>query len=177
MIAAAQKPVFVYGQGVTREGTPALMKALLDLVDAAGKNAVVIGTKGQANSLAAYQYGLDRLFEVSGRQAVYLALGDDKPSQRLLKQLENVPFVAVQASHMSPAIEVADVVLPTEMWAEQEGHFLNLDGRLQEIHRGLTPPTNIRSHVDVLRALAERIGLTLNGDWQNELEKRVSIVA
>jgi formate dehydrogenase major subunit len=176
-IAAAQKPVFVYGKGVTREGTAAVMKALLDLVDVAGENAAIIGTKGQANSLAAHQYGLDRLFEASGRRAVYLALGDDKPSRRLLKRLEGVPFVAVQASHMSPATSVADVVLPTEMWTEQEGHFLNLDGRLQEIHRGLTPPADIRSHVDVLQTLAEEIGLTLNEDWQDELKKRVSIVA
>jgi len=35
---------------------------------------VILSMKGQANSLAAYQYGLDKLFEASGRKAVYLAL-------------------------------------------------------------------------------------------------------
>jgi len=174
MIASAQKPVFVYGKGVTR-GTPEVLKALLDLAKIAG--ATVISIKGQANSLAAYQYGLDKLFDAGGRQAVYLALGDDKPSDRLLKRLEDAPFVAVQASHMSKATQLADVVLPTEMWAEQEGHFLNVDGRLQESHRGLTPPPDVRSNVDILSAIAAEMGLSLNGDWQSELNKRVAIVA
>ncbi len=174
MIASAQKPVFVYGKGITR-GTPEALKALLDLAKAA--EATVISIKGQANSLAAYQYGLDKLFDAGGRQAVYLALGDDEPSDRLLKRLEDAPFVAVQASYMTKATQLADVVLPTEMWAEQEGHFLNVDGRLQESHRGLTPPQDVRSNVDILSAVAEEMGLSLNGDWQSELNKRVAIVA
>ncbi|MBN1219412.1 MAG: molybdopterin-dependent oxidoreductase [Anaerolineae bacterium] len=177
MIAAARKPVFVYGKGLTRAGTPEVMKALLTLAQAAGDETVVISVKGQANSLAAYQYGLDKLFDAGGRQVVYLALGDDKPSQRLLKRLEGTPFVVVQASYLSPATELADVVLPTEMWAEQEGHYLSLDGRLQEVHRGLTPPEDVRSHVDVLQAVAAEVGLALNDDWQKELSKRVAIVA
>jgi len=174
MIASAQKPVFVYGKGISR-GTPEALKALLNLAKAAG--ATVISIKGQANSLAAYQYGLDKLFDAGGRQAVYLALGDDKPSERLLKRLEDAPFVAVQASYMSKATQVADVVFPTEMWAEQEGHFLNADGRLQESRRGLTPPPDVRSNAEVLSAIAKEMGLSLNGDWQSELNKRVAIVA
>jgi formate dehydrogenase major subunit len=174
MIALAQKPVFVYGKGVTR-GTPEALKALLGLAKAAGTT--VISVKGQANSLAAYQYGLDKLFDAGGRQAVYLALGDDKPSDRLVKRLEDAPFVAVQASYMSKATQLADVVLPAEMWAEQEGHFLNADGRLQQSHRGLTPPPDVRSNVDILSAIAAEMGLSLNGDWQSELNKRVAIVA
>ena len=78
---------------------------------------------------------------------------------------------------MTKATQLADVVLPSEMWAEQEGHFLNVDGRLQESHRGLTPPQNVRSNVDILSAIAEEMGLSLNGDWQSELNKRVAIVA
>jgi len=174
MIASAQKPVFVYGKGITR-GAPEALKALLDLAKVAG--ATVISIKGQANSLAAYQYGLDKLFDAGGRQAVYLALGDDKPSERLLKRLEDAPFVAVQASYMSKATQVADVVFPTEMWAEQEGHFLNADGRLQESRRGLTSPPDVRSNAEVLSAVAKEMGLSLNGDWQSELKKRVAIVA
>ncbi len=176
LIASAQKPVFVYGKGITR-GAAESLQALLDLAQAAGDEATLISIKGQANSLAAYQYGLDKLFEAGGRQAVYLALGDDKPSQRLLKRLEGTPFLTVQASYFSEATELADVVLPAEMWAEQAGHFLNADGRLQAAQRGMTPPNEVRSHVEILTALAGQMGLSLNGDWENELKKRVAIVA
>jgi predicted molibdopterin-dependent oxidoreductase YjgC len=134
----------------------------------------VLSLKGEANSLGAYLYGLDKPFQVNGHQAVYLAIGDDKVSRRLVDRVKEAPFVAVQASYVSPLTELADVVLPSEMWAEQEGHYLNLEGRLQAIQRGLTPPEEIRSHVDILEAIAAQLDISLSEDWQNELSQRVS---
>jgi predicted molibdopterin-dependent oxidoreductase YjgC len=79
----------------------------------------------------------------------------------------------VQASYVSPATAIADIVLPVEMWAEQEGHYLNLEGRLQEVHRGLTPPEEVRSHVDILEAIAAQLDFSLDPGWRDELGKRV----
>jgi NADH dehydrogenase/NADH:ubiquinone oxidoreductase subunit G len=87
--------------------------------------------------------------------------------------LEGAPFVAVQASYVSPATAMADVVLPVEMWAEQEGHYLSLEGRLQEAHRGLTSPEEVRSNVAVLQAMAGAMGITLDTGWKKGLSKRV----
>jgi NADH dehydrogenase/NADH:ubiquinone oxidoreductase subunit G len=135
----------------------------------------IISTKGQANSNGAYMYGLDKTFELNGHQAVYLALGDDKASQRLLQRLEEVPFIAVQASHASQVTAMADVVLPVEMWAEQEGHYLNLEGRLQKTHRGLIPPAEAWSNAKVLEAIAVRTGHVLNTNWEDALKDRVPV--
>ena len=173
LIASSQSPVFVYGKGVTRGDSPRALKALLELASLVGA-ASLVGVKGQANSLAAYLVGLEKPFEVNGHRAIYLALVDDKPSKRLIKRLEGAPFIAVQASHVSPATAMADVVLPVEMWAEQAGHYLSLEGRLQEARRGLTPPADVRSHVAVLQSLAETLGVTLDADWQSGLRRRVS---
>jgi formate dehydrogenase major subunit len=175
LIASSQSPVFVYGKGITHGDSPEALKALIELARLAGAPEALVGVKGQANSLAAYMVGLDKPFEVNGQQAIYLALGDDKPSQRLIKRLEGAPFVAVQASHVSPVTAMADVVLPVEMWAEQEGHYLNLEGRLQEAHRGVTPSPEVRSHVAVLQSLAESLGVGLDPDWKSELRRRVPI--
>ncbi|GAB4532781.1 MAG: formate dehydrogenase subunit alpha [Anaerolineae bacterium] len=179
MIARSQNPAFVYGKGVAGQGSAQVLKALVDLARLVGalkpEGSSIIGTKGQANSMAAYLYGLDRPFEVNGHQAVYLMLGDDKVSQRLLQRLEGAPFIAVQASHASPATEMADVVLPVEMWAEQEGHYLNLEGRLQEAHGALTPPTGTWSNVKVLEAIAARTGYVLDTDWEKALKGRTPI--
>jgi hypothetical protein len=41
----------------------------------------------------------------------------------------------------------------------------------------LTPPQDVRSNVDILSAIAEEMGISMNGDWQDELNKRVAIVA
>jgi len=104
-----------------------------------------------------------------------LALGDDKASQRLLQRLEAAPFVAVQASHLSSVTAMADVVLPVEMWAEQEGHYLNLEGRLQEAHRGLAPPHEAWSNAKILEAVAARTGYVLDTDWEEALKDRVPV--
>ncbi len=175
LLAGAQKPVFIYGKGLTRGPSTQAIEALLELARLVGAPRAVVGIKGQANSLAAALYGLDKRFEMNGHQAVYLALGDDKASGRLVERLQGAPFVAVQASYMSPVAEMADVVLPVEMWAEQEGHFLNLEGRLQEAHRCLTPPAEVRSNVDVLLTIAGRLGAEVSGDWRAAMAERVSI--
>lgn len=179
VLAAAQKPAFVYGKGITRNSSPAALTALLDLARMSGaltaERSAVLSLKGEANSLAAYQYGLDKPFQVNGHQAVFLALGDDHPSRRLIERLQNAPFVAVQASYASPVTEMADVVLPSEIWAEQEGHYLNLEGRLQAVHRGLTPPEEVRSHVDILEAIAAQLNLGLDKDWQAKLSQRTPV--
>jgi formate dehydrogenase major subunit len=177
MIALSERPAFVFGKGVTGQDSAQVLEALLELARLVGaldsEHSAVIGTKGQANSVAAYLYGLDMNFEISDQQAVYLALGDDKVSQRLLQRLEVAPFIAVQASYASPVTERADVVLPVEMWAEQEGHFLNLEGRLQKTYRALTPPRDSWSNVRVLEAIAARTGYVLDTDWKKALKNRI----
>ena len=180
VIAFAQKPAFVYGKGVTGQDSMQVLKVLVELARLVGAwdgaRSAIIGTKGQANSTTAAMYGLDKTFEVNGHQAVYLALGDDKISQRLLKRLEAAPFIAVQASYVSPATAMADVVLPVEMWAEQEGYYLNLEGRLQKAHRGLTPPPEVWPNTKVLEAIAARAGFTLDADWEKGLKVEGAIV-
>jgi predicted molibdopterin-dependent oxidoreductase YjgC len=177
LIGSAQNPAFIYGKGITHRDNSTVLEALLELARMTGAlddtHSAIIGTKGQANSMTACQYELDKTFEAKGRQAVYLALGDDCAGQRLIERLEDVPFIAVQASHVSPVTEMADVVLPVETWAEQEGHFLNLEGRLQTANRGLTPPQGVRSHVDVFRAIADGVGVKLDEDWRQSLKRRV----
>jgi len=54
------------------------------------------------------------------------------------------------------------VVLPVEMWAEQEGHFVNLEGRVQTAQKALTAPEGVRSNLDVLVDLAARMGFTVD---------------
>ncbi len=170
-IAAAQKPVFVYGRGLTAGNDPKALEALLAL----GKlvNAPdLVSTKGKANSLAAHYYGLDQAFEPKGAQAAYVALGDDMPVDRLLNSLADVPFLAVQASYASELTDRANVVLPVETWTEQEGHFVNMEGRVQVAYKAITAPAGVLSNTAVLKELAKCLGVTVNGDWREGLPTR-----
>ncbi len=175
MLGVAEKPVIIYGKGITAQSALPTLRQLVEL----GKQAKagLVGIKGEANSLAAAQYQLEKPFQLNGHQAVYLALGDDTPSQRLIQRLEKAPFLAVQASYVSRLTAVADVVLPVEMWAEQEGHSVSKEGRLQKSSPALTAPEGVRSNTDVLKSLAEKLGMQPDEDWQAALSARPAPVA
>lgn len=175
LLASAQRPLIVYGKGLTAKGDLKTMKALVKLAEMVG--AALLSVKGEANSVAATQLHLDKPFTLNGQQAVYVALGDGHISKRLIARLEKAPFIAVQASYESNLTEMADVVLPVTMWAEQSGHYINLEGRLQEAYAALQAPAGVRANDETLNAVAEAIGQSLNVDWQAALKQRVAVVA
>jgi len=179
MLQQAQHPVILYGKGITRQPGNALdaLNGLCSDLKQMGKDCTLLSLKGEANSLAAAQYGLDQPFTVNGQQAVYLVLGDDFPAQRLVERVANVPVKIVQAAYASALTEMADVVLPVTNWAEQSGHFLSLDGRLQEAKAVLQGPQGARLNRDVLAGLAACLNLDVQVDWKQELAQRVAPVA
>ncbi len=160
ILSAAKKVVLVAGPLKNLSG------ALSELAGVTG--AKMLSAHGKANSRAAAAYKLDGAFDPKGRQAAFLALGDEKPGQKLVQQMQGAPFVVVQAAYASQVTAAADVVLPVETWAEQEGHFVNLEGKAQEARRGVTPPDDVWSSVHVLQALAQKMGYELTADWQKE---------
>ncbi len=173
-LGAALKPVILYGKGITQDKSTHTTQAIDGLAHMLG-GAALLNPKGKANSTAAQAYELDRPFVRQTYQAAFLALGDDMPTPRLLQYLEGVDFLAIQASHASSLTESADVVLPVEAWPEQEGHFVNLEGRLQAAHKALEAPSGVWSNYAVLEALAGRLGLFIDSGWQAALDKQLAV--
>nr|WP_322887987.1 molybdopterin oxidoreductase family protein [Wenjunlia vitaminophila] len=58
----------------------------------------------------------------------------------------------------SETARLADVVLPVTQWAEEDGTMTNLEGRVLRRRRAVPPPDGVRSDLEVLRGLAERLG-------------------
>ena len=54
--------------------------------------------------------------------------------------------------------DLADVVLPSAQWIEEEGTITNLEGRVILRRRALDPPANVRTDLEVLADLAARLG-------------------
>ena len=52
---------------------------------------------------------------------------------------------------------MADVVLPVTQWAEEEGTMTTLEGRVVRRHQAVRPPDGVRSDLDVLAGLTERL--------------------
>ncbi len=167
VIAAAERPVIVY------ESTEniASLKEFAALV-----GAKLVGLKGGANSLAAAQLNLDKSYKSDGFKAAFIALGDDELSQKMVKELESIPFKIVQASYASSATAMADVVFPSTTWLEQGGHYVNLEGTVQEAFQSIKPAEEIKTIGDTLIALSTKLGINLDGDWTKELYRRISPV-
>lgn len=172
LIRKSGTTVFVYGEGLDE----ASVKALLEVVQQAGENARLVSAKGAANSLLAGQLGLSKPFSPKGYSTVFVALGDDEPSNALIQQLEGTEFLAVAASHVSRLTAMANVVLPVEMWAEQEGTYINLEGRVQKAHAALRPAEWVRPSTEAIIALGKLLDVPVSTDWQKAFQNHPSPV-
>jgi formate dehydrogenase major subunit len=180
-LANSVTPVILYGTGITAQRDETLVEELYKLAVLVGavdqERLGLLSVKGQSNSLTAALLGLDQVFNLNGQQAVYVALGDDRVSPSLMERVARAPYLVVQASYESKLTEQADVVLPVTVWSEQEGHYINLDGRIQKAEKVLSASENVRDNVAVLNELATRMNISLESDWQQEIRARKSSVA
>ena len=181
MLAHAISPMIVFGKGVTAQRDEKLIEALYQLavqvgaVD--GERSNILSLKGEANSQSAALMGLEQPFNPNGEKVTYIAVGDDYVAKKLVEKAAKSQYLVVQASYESKLTEQADVVLPVSIWSEQEGYYINLDGRMRKAEKAVTAPENVRDNLDVLTELAKRMNLTLNADWKNTIRERKSSVS
>ena len=177
IIGSASHIAIVYGEGALESsefaGTLIEFARITGALD--GNHSGVVGVKGTANAVAASLLGMKTT--ITSKSACYLALGDAEISDELAKSLQSASYLVVQASYASAITDRADVVLPAAIWAEETGHFINLEGTVQETAIALTAAPGIKSNTEILTALAEKIGVQLSTDWQTPLHAVKSPVA
>jgi predicted molibdopterin-dependent oxidoreductase YjgC len=71
--------------------------------------------------------------------------------------LGRIPFLVVQDLFMSDTASLAEVVLPAASFAETDGGFINLTGRLQAVHAAMRPPGRARPDWWIIAELAMRM--------------------
>ncbi len=74
------------------------------------------------------------------------------------KKLAALDLLVVADFFLSDTAKLADVVLPATQWAEEEGTMTNLEGRVLLRRRAAEPPAGVRSDLEILAGLAERLG-------------------
>ncbi|MCE2454484.1 MAG: (2Fe-2S)-binding protein [Gemmatimonadetes bacterium] len=94
--------------------------------------------------------GLDR---VAGHDGVVIVVGDALHDQMDDFAASASAFIYA-GSHAPPSARSAHALLPVTTFAEQEGSFTNLDGRVQRFSPALIPPGSARPPWFVLGALA-----------------------
>jgi NADH dehydrogenase/NADH:ubiquinone oxidoreductase subunit G len=117
-----------------------------------------------ANLRALQSLGIQGMPALTG--SVLAAVADDATALDLSK----AGFVVAIASFASALTEKADVVLPAAIWSEQEGHYLNLTGRLQKTARAIQPTATVWTSEAALGALAKELGIVLQGSWEAALK-------
>lgn len=76
--------------------------------------------------------------------------------------LSGLDCLVVQDIFMTRTAELADVVFPASVaWAESDGTVTSSERRVQRTRPAVTPPGEARHDIDILGALAERMGVDL----------------
>ena len=122
--------------GVPEETIPGPGRSAYEMLDR-------LGTEGGVRGLLVFASNL----AVSAPRAGHI--------QERLRALD---FLVVSDLFLSDTAELADVVLPTTQWAEEEGTMTNLEGRVLLRHQALAPPAGVRTDLETITALADRLG-------------------
>lgn len=67
-------------------------------------------------------------------------------------------FLVVADPFLSETALLADVVLPSTQWAEEDGTMTNLEGRVLLRRRAVDPPGEVRSDTEIIVDLAAKLG-------------------
>ncbi len=167
------KAVVLIGKDVSGDGDAfsAGITGLVDGLKKAGKEVGVLSFKGNANAYAAYLLDIDKSASIKEAKSAFVFLGEEEPTQKLIKDLEQVPFLVVQAVYASALTARADVVIPAPIWSETKGQFINLEGKIQSSKKILDAPEGVVDYGTVLGDLARTSGVKVDGEWQKSIDK------
>jgi assimilatory nitrate reductase catalytic subunit len=79
-------------------------------------------------------------------------------ARRVERRLAALRLLVVSDFVLSETAALADVVLPTAQWAEEDGTMTNLEGRVLRRRRVREPPAGVRTDLDIIAELARRLG-------------------
>ena len=156
----SEDSVVIIGQGALNEADgEAVLSQAMALCDKIGGKLLVLhtaaGRVGAMDTGAVTEGGLAAALD---RAEVVYNLGADEV------EIADGPFVIYQGSHGDRGAHRADVILPAAAWTEEQGLFVNTEGRPQLALRAGFPPGDAKENWAILRALSPRLGEKLPYD-------------
>ncbi len=185
LIAGARRPIFVIGSGLTAQGEEAV-ESVINL--AVGGNYFtedgryrILEIPRKANTAGARLFGHPEFtmanFDFAKTDVLLMFLGDDEPiwPDGWLEKARPMVHVSVFASHTQPACEIAHSVAPLATWAQREGTFVSLEGRVQKAAKLLDLPVGVQPDAEVLAAIAKAMGKSFKPDVEANLPGGVKV--
>jgi NADH-quinone oxidoreductase subunit G len=165
--AKTEGAIVIVGQAaLTAADGEAVLGQAMALTEALGGEMLVLhtaaGRVGAMDVNATTEGGLDAALE--GAEVIY-NLGADE------MDLPEGAFVIYQGSHGDRGAHRADVILPAAAYTEENGLFVNTEGRPQLALRAAFPPGEAKENWAILRALSAELGATLGYDSLAQLRQ------
>jgi predicted molibdopterin-dependent oxidoreductase YjgC len=115
--------------------------------------------------------------DAAAPKAMYLLGGDLlrwlPHRSRVKKLLKKVPFIVVQDAFLTDTAQLADVVLPVAVHAEQEGTFISSTGQLGLLKQAL-PVNGVRPDWQIISQLGAKMGFPLKYVSPKEIFKELA---
>ena len=160
----------IVGQGALREADgAAVLAAAMKLAENTGSGLLVLHTA--ASRVGAMDVGAvapNGMADIEGADVVY-NLGVDEVD------IGEGSFVIYQGSHGDHGAHRADVILPAAAYTEEQGLFVNTEGRPQLALRAGFAPGEAKENWAILRALSAEVGATQ--PWDSLAQLRQALVA
>ena len=147
-IDSAERPVVMYGANLDEE----VYKALRTLPVKTRFLPLLTG----ANRVGAYINGLD-VRPVKG-DALYVLASDETQTDLPLPESK---FKIVQSTYHTPWTKDADVILPSKIWYEKQGHITNFEGKRMLLTRSVDAPDEMLSDWATLFMLSVKLNKPL----------------
>ncbi len=158
----AERGVIIYGEELLRSQAAGSITTLLNLANITGNKVGdklrVISLKPCVNSRGAWELGLAKGIKQDKPKGLYLLLADERDGKELLDWVGGVDFLVVQASYYSSVTSMADVVLPSPIWAERQGKCVSMDGRALELKQVLQPKDGLLQDQEIIIEISRRLG-------------------
>ena len=157
----------VIGMGALREadGEAVLSQAMAVAETTKSKFLVLHTAAGRVGAMdvgAVTEGGMDAALE--GAEVIY-NLGADEV------EVKAGAFVIYQGSHGDRGAHRADIILPSAAYTEENGLFVNTEGRPQLALRASFPPGQAKENWAILRALSAELDATLPYDSMAQLRQ------
>ena len=168
---AGKRTLVILGQGAINEADG---EAVIAMAQAAGAKteAGLLVLHTAASRVGAMDVGAvtegGLIAALDGAEVVY-NLGADEVD------IAAGPLVIYQGSHGDRGAHRADIILPAAAWTEENGLFVNTEGRPQLAMRAGFAPGEAKENWAILRALSAELGATL--PWDSLAALRRALVA
>ncbi|WP_172299909.1 NADH-quinone oxidoreductase subunit NuoG [Pseudoruegeria sp. HB172150] len=171
--ARGKETVVIVGQGAIAEADgAAVLGAVMKVAELTESKFLVLHTAaarvGAMDVGAVTEGGMDAALD--GAEVVY-NLGADEV------EIGDGPFVIYQGSHGDRGAHRADIILPGAAYPEEQGLFVNTEGRPQLAIRASFPPGEAKENWAILRALSAELGATLPFDTIPQLRQKLVAAA